>query len=219
MRFLLAFALSIQIAMAEVPSAQPPKAPLAGLPSAPGAHLEKIKALGEKQWLNLGSPAPDPKWGKGRGHSWSARMPYAPDLKAAFLFGEGIHGFVKPNGHYMDDLFAYDLYAHRWICAYPGADVKTIALKMDKDGIEVDGEGNRIPLALLTHGYEQQTYDTDRHAFMFMPGNSEEWKPALGERRKAWGGGYAYPGFPQQCSPWMYNVSTNKFEVRKVQGS
>lgn len=200
-------------------SAQPTaKGLLAGLPSSPGAHLDKVKFLGDNQWLSLGSPAPDPKWGKGRGHSWSARMPYAPDFKVAFVFGEGVHGFVKPNGHYMDDLFAYDLNAHRWICLYPGADVKTISLQMDKNGIEVDSDGQPIPLAQLTHGYEQQTYDTDRKKFMFMPGNSEEWKPNLGERRKLWGGGYPYPGFPKQSSPWMYNVATNKFEIQKVQG-
>jgi hypothetical protein len=67
--------------------------PLAGLPSAPGKHLDKIKALGDDGWLNLGSPAADPKWGKGRGRSWSSRMAYAPDLEAAFLFGEGVHGW------------------------------------------------------------------------------------------------------------------------------
>ena len=65
--------------------------PLAGLPSAPGPHIDKIKALPDNTWLNLGSPAADRKWGKGRGRSWSAHMAYAPDLKAAFLFGEGVH--------------------------------------------------------------------------------------------------------------------------------
>src|ERR1043165_7988858 len=61
--------------------------PLAGLPSTPGAHLEKIKTLGDNQWLNLGSPAPDPKWGKGYGRSWCPHMPYVPERKVAMLYG------------------------------------------------------------------------------------------------------------------------------------
>ena len=32
----------------------------------------KIKVLGDNEWLNLGSPAADPKWGKARGRSWSS---------------------------------------------------------------------------------------------------------------------------------------------------
>ena len=96
--------------------------PLAGLPSQPGAHLEKIRALGDNQWLNLGSPAADPKWGKACGRSWSPLAPYASDLRGAFFFGEGIHGHVKEDGRYMDDLWFYDVNGHRWICVYPGID-------------------------------------------------------------------------------------------------
>jgi hypothetical protein len=44
--------------------------PLAGLPSAPKEHIKRIKALPDNTWLNLQSPAADPKWGKGRGRSW-----------------------------------------------------------------------------------------------------------------------------------------------------
>ena len=51
--------------------------------------------------------------GKGRGRSWSSRMAYAPDLRAGFLFGEGVHAWWnKDNDRYMDDLFAYDIMAH-----------------------------------------------------------------------------------------------------------
>ena len=49
------------------------KGPLAELPSKPGPHLDKIKALGDNQWVNLGAPAADPKWGKARGSSWGAK--------------------------------------------------------------------------------------------------------------------------------------------------
>ena len=68
------------------------KGPLAELPSKPGPHIEKIKAMGDNQWLNLGVPAADPKWGKARGSSWGAKaLILAPDLRGAFLFGEGVH--------------------------------------------------------------------------------------------------------------------------------
>src|SRR5438132_1285247 len=70
--------------------------PLAGLPSKPGPHIDKIKALGNNEWLDLGAPAADPLWGKARGRSWGAKMPYAPDLQGAFLAGQGVHGYIKP---------------------------------------------------------------------------------------------------------------------------
>src|SRR5262249_20093944 len=97
---------------------------LVGLPSKPGPLLEKIKALGDNEWLELGTPAADPNWGKGRGRSWSSRMTYAPDLQGAFLIGQGVHGFIKPDGYFMDDIWFYDLPAHRWICIYPGTDTR-----------------------------------------------------------------------------------------------
>src|SRR5258708_1450545 len=89
--------------------------PLTGLPSAPAPHIAKIKSLGNNAWLNLGQPAPDPRWGRARGRSWTSEMPFAPELRGAFLYGEGQHGYAKPDGHYMDDLWLYDINAHRWI--------------------------------------------------------------------------------------------------------
>src|SRR5689334_20330363 len=138
----LGFALLASASWAGALPAEAPKggrveapAPLAGLPSAPGPHLSKVEALAANTWLNLGSPAADPKWGKGRGRSWGAHMPYAPDLKAAFLFGEGVHTWWnKQNNRYMDDLFVYDVPGHRWVCAYPGTDVVNVNLKLDKNG-------------------------------------------------------------------------------------
>src|SRR6516162_2312797 len=73
------------------------KGPLFGLPSKPGRHIEKITSLGDNSWLELGSPAADPKWGKARGRSWACKIPLAPELRGAFLFGEGVHGYVKPD--------------------------------------------------------------------------------------------------------------------------
>ena len=74
--------------------------PLKGLPSKPGPHVEKIKALGDNEWLELGRPAADPRWGRARGRSWNAALPVAPELGGAFLFGEGVHGYTKPDGRY-----------------------------------------------------------------------------------------------------------------------
>src|SRR5258707_11858053 len=107
--FLVAGAIGFSGGGAVLPAEPESKVPLAALPSAPDPHIEKIMALADNTWLNLGSPAADPKWGKGRGRSWSAHMSYAPDLKAAFLFGEGVHTWWnKQNNRYMDDLFVYD---------------------------------------------------------------------------------------------------------------
>src|SRR5262245_28662888 len=123
------------------------KGPLAGLPSKAGAHIDKIKALGDNEWLNLGSPAADPKWGKGRGRSWGFRMAYASDLHGAFFAGQGKHGYVNPDGRY-DDVFFYDVNAHRWICLFPGINTRTFLddikkgdYKLNDDGQLVDKEG------------------------------------------------------------------------------
>ena len=50
------------------------KGPLAHLPAKPGPHIQKIKALADNAWLNLGSPVPDPKWGKARGRAWGQQV-------------------------------------------------------------------------------------------------------------------------------------------------
>src|SRR5690242_18419444 len=180
----LRFALLASVSWGGALQAEPPKdrqtespAPLAGLPSAPGPHIEKFQALADNTWLNLGSPAADPKWGKGRGRSWTAHMPYAPDLKAAFLFGEGVHNWWnRQNNRYMDDLFVYDVQGHRWICAYPGTDVVNVDLKLNENGFEVGQDGRPVPVSQLVHGYEMVSYDSDRKCFLFMPGCSADWQ-------------------------------------------
>ena len=62
-----------ELAAAEPADKAERKGPLAALPSAPGAHIEKIKALGDNQWLNLGAPAADPKWGRALGCAWGGK--------------------------------------------------------------------------------------------------------------------------------------------------
>jgi hypothetical protein len=149
------------------------KGPLAALPSKPGSHIEKIKALADNEWLPLGSPEADPKWGKARGRSWSSNMPFAADLRGAFVFAEGVHAYVKPDGHYMNDVWFYDVNAHRWLCLYPGIEVKTIAqgikdkeFTLDERGLLVDKTGQPLP-PLLIHAYGYLGYDSDRKQFAF----------------------------------------------------
>jgi hypothetical protein len=153
--------------------------PLAALPSKPRPHVEKIKALGDNEWLNLGSPAPDPKWGKGLGRAWSPKMPYAPELEGAFLNGTGVHGAHTPDGRYTDDIFFYDVNAHRWIAIYPGTNSKTLVERIKKgelqandDGQMVDNQGQPVPFAAIPHhSYYTHTYDTDRHQYVTCWGN------------------------------------------------
>ena len=160
--------------------------PLAKLPSKEGPHISKIKEMMDHSWLDLGSPKADPKWGKGRGRSWSCSMPYAPELRGAFLYGQGKHGYVKPDGHYMDDLWFYDFAAHRWICLYPGADVKNLDMKVNEEGFEATKNGEIIPVATMVHAYEMVTYDTDKRQFLSMLCPGGFWRKALGKRRERW---------------------------------
>ena len=151
------------------------KGPLAGLPAAPGPHFAKIQGLKDGEWVNLGAPAPDPKWGRARGRSWSAKMPYAPELQGAFLHGQGVHGYIKPDGYFMDDIWFYDLNGHRWICLYPGTDTKHFVeniekgeLKVDANGQLADKQGHAVPFSSIPgHSYQNHTYDTDQHKYIF----------------------------------------------------
>ena len=136
--------------------------PLAGLPSKPGPHIDRIKALADNSWLELGPPLSDPRWGRARGRSWTAAMPLAPELRGAFLSGEGQHGYTKPDGHYMDDLWFYDINAHRWICCYPGAPAKTLRLTLNSDGFEATAAGDVVPVAQQVHGYQMNTYVAEK---------------------------------------------------------
>jgi hypothetical protein len=192
--------------------------PLVNLPSKPADHVAKINALGDDSWLHLGAPAADPKWGRARGRSWTAKMPYAPDLGVAFLYGEGVHGWWnEKTGRYMDDLWAYDLNAHRWICLYPGADVKNLDLKLDENGFEVTTDGEPIPVAQMVHGYEAVAYDSDLKKFLFMPCPGG-YDSILRKRRNQWLKGLDKTS-RKPASPWFYDVATGKWERRAVDGA
>ena len=206
--------------------AQDRKGLLAEMPSKPGAHIDKIKAMGDNQWLNLGVPAADPKWGKARGSSWGAKaLILAPDKRGAFLFGEGVHAYVKPDGHSMDDLWFYDINKHAWICLYPGMNTKTFTqrvkdkeLLIDDNGQLIDNEKQPIPLHTLVHAWGYLTYDSDRKKFAFVSWSDnpipryflggeklmDEGLKLLEEQMKS--------KKKAVFSPWFYDVALGKFE-------
>jgi hypothetical protein len=187
--------------------------PLSELPSPPGPHIKKIKSLEDRGWLNLGSPAPDPRWGKARGRSWGCRMPFSPELRGAFLFGEGVHGYVKPDGHVMDDLWFYDLNQHRWVCCYPGAEVATLNLKVDANGFETNAGCEPIPLSQMAHAYEGITYDTDLRRFMAMPCPNHDYLiKSLKQRRAAWW--QERKENNSAASPWFFESDNGKWNRR-----
>ncbi len=184
--------------------------PLRGLPSPPGAHIARIQALDDNAWLELGPPEADPKWGRARGRSWTSEMPFAPELRGAFLYGEGQHGYTKPDGHYMDDLWFYDINAHRWICCYPGANVKSLQLTLNGDGFETDDAGKLIPVAQQVHGYEMSTYDTDWRQFLMMPNLHTYWERDL-PQRKTW-----LKPPPRNAGPWSFDTATGDWNRRRT---
>ena len=201
---------------------------LAALPSSPGPHVARIQAMGDNSWLDLGSPEPDPKWGKARGRAWTPRMPYAASLRAAFLCGCGQHGFVKPDGHFQDDLWAYDINAHRWICAYGGADVKTLRLHLDGHGFEVNDKNEHIPVSFMGHGYCNQAWIDHAGCLMLIFTHSPWWTKAMPQRWdwldqnfdevKRRNYGHAGPVIENPKHPLFYDVAAGRWERKFVAG-
>ena len=205
------------------------EAPLAKLPSPPGEHVAKIQSLGDNEWLNLGAPAADPQWGRARGRSWSSNMPAAPDLHGAFVFAEGVHGYTKPDGHYMNDVWFYDIHAHRWVCLYPGIEVKTIAerikskeLTVNEHGLLIDKAGEPLP-PLLIHAYGYLGYEPEARKFTFFgsqfgnyfttgKGGVFEEANRLFEAERQ---GKKYPDH----SPFFYDVASGKFDCFPVENA
>lgn len=212
-------------ALADDPSSQ--KAPLANLPSKPGPHIERIKALKDNEWLELGTPESDPQWGTARGRSWSTNQPAAPNLRGGFVFAEGVHGYTKPDGHYMNDIWFYDIHGHRWICVYPGIEVKTIAkrikdreLTLNADGILVDQRGDPLP-PLLIHAYGNHSYDPVNKQFLTFGGQFDNYftwsdKGAFHEPYKLYQelrGDKQFPGH----SPFFYSAASGRFHCFPVE--
>jgi hypothetical protein len=208
--------------------AQDKKSLLAELPTKSGAHIEKIKSLGDNEWLNLGGPTADPKWGKARGSSWGAKaMILAPDKRGAFLFGEGVHAFVKPDGHIMDDLWFYDIHTHAWRCLHPGTNTKTFTQRVKDKELLIDNNGQLIgkdrqpiPVHTLVHAWGYLTYDSDRKKFSFLSwndkenqipryylGGEEQMDEGLKLLEEQW------MDKPKRFfSPWFYDVTSGQFE-------
>jgi hypothetical protein len=186
--------------------------PLANLPSTrDAAHLAKIEARGDNSWLDLGPPEADPVWGECRGRSWGARQAYAPDLQGGFFCGEGPHGYVKPDGHYLDDLWFYDANQHKWICVYPGTHCASLNLQLDANGFEVDASGNIVPVAYIPHTYGNVTYVPTLRRYMVEPfwDPKSFWEHCCPQRSNwltsAWiGGSYLHPMY--------WDVDANKWE-------
>ncbi|MHC4915424.1 MAG: sigma-70 family RNA polymerase sigma factor [Planctomycetota bacterium] len=192
--------------------------PLAGLPGKEGAHVARIKALKPGEWLDLGSPAPDPKFGDGLGRAWGWKMPFAPDLGGAFIYGEGVHGFsMIRNGvrRYNDELFFYDVNGHRWICCDPGTDVENYKGIINPDGFEARPDGQVAPVADCAHTYGMNTYDADRGVFMTHSVPSTYW-PKVIKGRKAFLEANKGKRNADRASPYMWSARTGKWERKRT---
>src|SRR6185295_8136701 len=97
-----------------------------------------------------------------------------------------------------------------WICCYPGADTKTLDLKLNVDGFESTPDGEPIPVASQVHGYQMNTYDSDRKRFMSMPNPGGYEKKALPQRER-W---VKLP--PAESSPWFFESLTGKWNRTKT---
>ncbi|MHC4915160.1 MAG: Kelch repeat-containing protein [Planctomycetota bacterium] len=198
------------------------KSPLVGLPSKAGAHIEKIKALGDNSWLKLGAPAPDPKWGPAPGRSYTPKMAAAPDLGGAFLYGTGPHGSRGTGlraGYYDDDLFFYDAFAHRWICVHPGTNIKDFKMKLNGNDFEVTEDDEPVPIAPMCHGGETTAYAPDMKKFAFLPAAGAYWRKSLKKRRDTWLGDEPVTPGRRDISPWFYDVPTARWELHKPTGT
>jgi hypothetical protein len=203
---------------------------LQNLPSAPGSHLARINAMGDDTWLDLGSPEADPTWGKGRGRSWTPKMADVPEKRAGLLCATGVHGYVKPDGHYMDDLWAYDINAHKWICLYPGAGTPSssdpLDLHLDSNNFEINDAGEDVPVSYLSHGYCNLTFNTDLNLYQIFWTQCPWWRNAL-PQRDVWlnipdttTSAYALGDFNASVKhPLYYDINTGLWDRRFVPGT
>ena len=181
-------------------------------PSPPGKQIDLIRALPDGTWLELGPPAPDPKWGRGRGRAWAANLPVATSLGLAFFYGEGIHGWWdEKTGRYMDDLWAYDINANRWITVYPGTDVRhPPKLHVNKDGFPTLDSGEPIPIGTPVHNYQASTWDPKRKTFLTMEVRDVDYDKSMPSI-------YAFIQANKNrlnanhASPWIYDTTIDKW--------
>ncbi len=202
----------------------PPTGPLDGLPSAPGPHVAQIQALADDTWLSLGQPAADPRFGRARGRSWGGRaFALAPELRGAFFTGEGLHAYVKPDDHGMDDVYFFDVNRNRWIAVYPGMHVGSFnqrvadgQLRIGNHGHIVDEFSNPVPVHPLIHAWGFLTYDPMARKFAFLAGDGlgryflpggDRMETGL-QRLEAQRAGVTV----RSMSPWFYDVVAARFE-------
>lgn len=227
-RLMLAVGVVSMVVMAtgvrgnEADEAQPPcmatetrraRERMAALPSEPGPHIEKIKEMGDNEWLDLGAPEPDPKWGLRRGTSFTPRMAFAPEMRGAFVFGEGPHAHPR-RSDIMTDLYFYDINAHAWICCSPPFQYETQKLRLDANGFEVDETEQPIPYS-ISHGWQHFTYDSDRRQFLSVHSGCTFSRNLMAERRKEWIGDRQVAS---SGHPWFWNVLTGRWERRITTG-
>ncbi len=217
-------ALCVLLARSPVRAGEASKGPLSALPSKPGPHVAKIKAMADNSWLDLGKPKPDPKYGPAVGRAYTNKMPYAGPLGGAFIYGEGSHGKVwtkRGGGRYFnDDLYFYNINAHAWICVHPGTDIDNVECTLDANGFEIDKSGQAVPIAAQIHGYECNAYLPDLGKFMTLGEGSYNWKRAFKERREKWLAGREekHPARTLQKHPFFYDAKTGRWQ-RKVVAS
>lgn len=194
---------------------------LAELRSAAGPQVARIRAMKAGEWLLLGAPAPDPKWRPAPGRSYTNKMAYAPDRIGAFLFGEGVHGKYgegKRAGHYNDDVFFYDLMAHRYICVYPGTKTADFMVTRDDRGFLADADGQNPPIAIAVHGYECSCYIPETHEFITLLTGSP-YSQKIQQRLNAMVKDHALHGLkPGGMHPFFYDTTSDRWLRRLAVG-
>lgn len=195
--------------------------PLADLPSPPGPHVTKIKAMKDGDWLMLGPPRHDPQWGAAPGRAYTNKMAYAPDLIGGFLVGEGVHGKYgdgKREGHYNDDVFFYDLMGHRYVCLYPGTRTADFKVKLDPQGFVADTDGQNPPIAIAVHGYECSCYVPEAHEFITLLTGSP-YSQKIQERLRSMVKDAGLHGRKEGGRhPFSYDTTTGRWFRRKADG-
>lgn len=179
-------------------------------PSVPGPQINLIRKMPAGVWIDLGPPAPDPKWGVARGRTWAAQMPFAPSLGLAFLYGEGVHGWSsEKTGRYMDGLWAYDVMDHRWVTVVPGTDTRhPPKLILNKDGFPALPNGQPIPIAALGHAYQMTSWVPESKSFAFMEARHNFYQnalPTIGAFMKA----NKDLLNEHHASPWFYDTTAD----------
>ena len=122
----------------------------------------------------------------------------------------------------MDDVWLYDINAHRWVAVYPGTDTNTFNRQVSQGEIFIDGHGQvahrsgtLLPVHVLVHAWDFLSYDTHRHRFVFLAGSGlgRYYLPGLDAIEtglKTLEAQRASTTIPP-LSPWSYDAATHRF--------